>query len=464
MTRIRRFILVFTATMLAAGGVRADEDITALQDQAVTRLQDYIRVDTVNPPGNESRAVDFFASIFKREGIPYDTAESAPGRGNIRAWLKGGDKPALILLSHMDVVPANKADWDVDPFAGIIRNGYVYGRGALDMKSVGIVFLQTMVALHRAGKTMDRDVIFMGTADEEAGGEYGAGWVVKNRPRWFDGAGMLLTEGGGGTSYNNQRVFSIEVAQKIPLWLRLTAVDEPGHGASPRVTSAPGRLIAALTRLQNHPFPTHIVPSVDEYFRELAGLQEDEWRDAYANIKAAIRDPEFVLRLQLHNHGHHALIRNTCSITRLHGSNKINVVPQEASAEIDCRLLPDQDPEKFLALIKTLIDDPQIKVDVLLSFSAAASPTGTPLYRAITRGIKKYYPRAVIIPGVSGGFTDSHYFRDLGIASYGFAPFLVSQEDEGTIHGNNERISVANLKQGVRMLMDILNGLVYRSN
>lgn len=464
MTRIRGLIYMFASMMLVTTGVNAGIDLKELQEQAVTRLQQYIRVDTVNPPGNESRAVDFFAAFFEHEGIPYDTAESAPGRGNICARLKGGDKPALILLSHMDVVPANKADWGIDPFAGIIRDGYIYGRGALDMKSIGIVFLQSLIALHRAGKPLDRDVIFMGTADEEAGGEYGAGWVAKNRPEWFAGAGMLLTEGGGGATRGDKQVFSIEVAQKIPLWLRLTAVDQPGHGASPHVTSAPGRLIAALTRLQNHPFPPHIVPSVDAYFRELAGLEDGEWRDAYANIKTAIKDPEFILRLQLHNHGHHALIRNTCSITRLQGSDKINVVPQEASAEIDCRLLPDQDPEEFLALIKTLVNDPAIKIKVLLSFSAAASQTGTPLYQAVTRGIKKFYPRAVIIPGVSGGFTDSHYFRDLGIDSYGFAPFLITPDEASGVHGNNERISIANLKQGVRMLVDILNNLAYGSN
>jgi len=464
MTRIEMRMQVFTFLLLAAGGVQAGADLQALQGQAPGLLQEYIRVDTVNPPGNESRGVKFFADIFEKEGIPYDTAESAPGRGNIRARLKGGDKPALILLSHMDVVPADTADWDVDPFAGVVRNGYIYGRGALDMKSIGIVFLQAMRALHDAGRPLDRDVIFLATADEEAGGSMGAGWLVKNRPEWFRGAGMLLTEGGGGATYGDKQVFSIEVAQKIPLWLRLTATDEPGHGAGPRVHSAPGRLVTALARLQDHPFPPHIIPSVDTYFKNLAGLQEGEWRKEYADLQEALKDPEFPLRLQLHNHGHHALIRNTCSLTRLQGSDKINVVPQEAGAEIDCRLLPDQDPEKFIELIRTVINDPQIKAEVIMTFSAAASQTGTPLYQALTRGIQQYYPRALIMPGVSAGFTDSHFFRDLGIDSYGFAPFLVASEEASGVHGNNERISIANLKLGVRMLVDIINNVVHQGN
>ena len=462
MTRIQMRMHVIAILLLVSGAVSAGADMEALQGQAPELLQEYIRVDTVNPPGNESRGVKFFADIFDKEGIPYDTAESAPGRGNIRARLKGGDKPALILLSHMDVVPAAAADWEVDPFAGVVRNGYIYGRGALDMKSIGIVFLQALRALHDAGRPLDRDVIFVATADEEAGGGMGAGWLVKNRPEWFQGAGMLLTEGGGGATYGDRQVFSIEVAQKFPLWLRLTARDEPGHGASPHVNSAPGRLIAALARLQDHPFPPHIIPSVASYFKNLAVLQEGEWRKEYANLQEALKDPEFPLRLQLHNHGHHALIRNTCSLTRLHGSDKINVVPLEASAEIDCRLLPDQDPEKFLELIRTVINDPQIKVEVVMTFSAAASRTGTPLYQALTRGIKQYYPGALILPGVSAGFTDSHFFRDLGIDSYGFAPFLAASEEAGGVHGNNERISITNLKQGVRMLVDIINNVVYQ--
>lgn len=464
MTRLTGLMLIISVMLVCNTGVKAAGNIKSLQNETVDLLREYIRINTVNPPGNESRAVEFFARIFKREGISYETAESAPGRGNIWARLQGGNEPALILLSHTDVVPADPEHWDVEPFAGIIKDGYIYGRGALDMKSIGILFLQSFLGLHRQGRHLDRDVLFMATADEEAGGNYGAGWLVKNHPEVFKGTGMLLNEGGGGGVYGKRQVFSIEVAQKTPFWLKLTASDKAGHGSSPRVMSAPVRLINALTRINNYSFTPRVVPSVDAYFREIAGLQDSEWRVAYANMDEAIRDPDFLLRLQLHDHRHHALLRNTCSITRLQGSDKINVVPSTASAEIDCRLLPDQDHQEFLTLIKTLINDPRIKTEILLSFTAAASPTGTTLYRAVAEGIRKYYPQALILPGVSAGFTDSHYFRDLGIDSYGFAPFLISPEEGSTVHGNNERISITNVKQGVRMLMDILDRVVYRSN
>ena len=442
----------------------AAADLRSMQDEAVVLLQEYIRVRTVNPPGNESDAVKFFARIFEREGIPYESAESAPGRGNIWARLKGGDRPALILLSHMDVVPAEPDNWDVEPFAGIIRNGYIYGRGALDMKSLGILFLQSFLALHRQGKRLDRDVIFMATADEEAGGNYGAGWLVKNRPELFSDAGMLINEGGGGSVYSEKQVFTIEVAQKTPFWLRLTATDEGGHGSSPRVTSAPVRLINALSRINNYSFTPRVVPSVDAYFKGIATLQEPHLREAFANLDEAIRDPAFLLDLQLNDYRHHALLRNTCSITRLQGSDKINVVPTTASAEIDCRLLPDQDPDEFLALISTLINDAQIQTEILLSFTAAASPVDTPLYRAVSQGIKKAYPKALVLPAVSGGFTDSHYFRDLGIDCYGFSPFIIQREEGNGVHGNNERISIDNIQHGLGLLLDIIESIVYHSS
>jgi acetylornithine deacetylase/succinyl-diaminopimelate desuccinylase-like protein len=184
--------------LLVAAPVPAQDSATALQDQAVRWLQSYIRVDTFNPPGNEAAGVQFFKAILDAEGIPYETVESAPGRANIWARLEGGDQPALMLLHHMDVVPANKASWHTDPLSGEIKEGYVYGRGALDTKSSGILHLAAFVALHRSKMALNRDVIFVATADEEAGGFFGVGWLVKNRPELFKGVGSVINEGAGG--------------------------------------------------------------------------------------------------------------------------------------------------------------------------------------------------------------------------------------------------------------------------
>lgn len=171
----------------------------SMEDEALAWLQSFLKVDTINPPGNESRAVEFLASILENEGIPYQTAESAPGRGNIWARIEGGDEPALILLSHTDVVPANMKYWTTDPLSGEIKDdGFLYGRGALDMKGTGISQLATFLALHRSGRPLNRDVVLVATADEEAGGLYGAGWLIDNHPEIFEGAGLLINEGSGG--------------------------------------------------------------------------------------------------------------------------------------------------------------------------------------------------------------------------------------------------------------------------
>ena len=249
----------------AASSLEAQQpiDLNALQDDAVTRLQQYIRIDTSNPPGNESKTMQFFADIFTKEGIPFETAESAPGRGNIWARLEGGSEPALLLLSHMDVVPADRKFWSIDPFAATVKDGYMYGRGALDTKSLGIVELEAFLALHRSKAPLNRDVIFMATADEEAGAAYGAGWVVEHHPESFKGVGFVLNEGGGGTLDAGRQQFGIEVTQKVPYWFKLVSTGTPRHGSEPPIASSVNRLIRALYRLQTYEFSPRIIPAVD---------------------------------------------------------------------------------------------------------------------------------------------------------------------------------------------------------
>ena len=240
---MRSSVLALSAALTLISSIASAQegsDLEQPQAAAVERLQEYVRVDTINPPGNETRGAEFFARIFDQAGIAYEQAESAPGRGNIWARLEGGDEPALMLLHHMDVVPADAEHWTTDPLGGELRDGFIYGRGTLDDKLDGIVHLQTFLALHAAGKPLDRDVIFMATADEEAGGFYGAGWLVENRPDSFEGVGLILNEGGSGSisgeGEDAKISFEVEVTQKVPLWLKLIAEDEPGHGSMPRVT------------------------------------------------------------------------------------------------------------------------------------------------------------------------------------------------------------------------------------
>ncbi|MGH2634492.1 MAG: M20/M25/M40 family metallo-hydrolase, partial [Tepidiformaceae bacterium] len=349
---------------------------------------------------------------------------------------------------------------DVDPFAATVKDGILWGRGTLDTKTLGIVELEAFLTLHRMKTPLDRDVIFMATADEEAGAAYGAGWVVAHHPEAFKGAGFVLNEGGGGSVDGGREQFGIEVTQKVPYWFKLTATGTPRHGSEPPVASAVNRLVRSLYRLQTYQFAPRIIPAVDAYFKGLAPTAPPQWKAAFADMAKTIQNPDAILRLQTELPELAALTRNTCSITMLKGSEKINVIPPEASAQLDCRLLPDQDVAEFKRELRDALNDPGIAIDQILGFTPAVSSTDNDLYRAIVAVTKQHYPNAGIVPAVSTGFTDSHFFRDRGIASYGYAPFLVPQADESGVHGNNERLSIQNIRTGTQMMWQIVSRMV----
>jgi len=431
----------------------ANEDFAS---QAPQRLQDYLRIDTINPPGNESRGVAYLGARLREAGIDFQTAESAPGRGNIWARLPGGDQPALILLHHIDVVPADAKFWALGPLSGDLQDDYIWGRGAIDTKGLGITQLQAFLALHASGKRLNRDVIFMATADEEAGGLMGAGWLIEHHPEIFKDVGFLINEGGSGQITDGKPVYRVEVTQKVPLWLRLTATDIPGHGSYPRPTSSVTRILRAGHRIADTSFPYRVIPAVRSLFTGIAEFEKDELKTRFEHLDDAITDANFMAGLHLQQPGSVALLRNTCSVTSMTGSSKINVVPPTASIELDCRLLPDQNPEAFLNELTQIISDPNIRIEQLMGFTPAVSSIATPLFESITRTLTLHYENMKLVPSVSTGFTDSHFFRDLGIVSYGFSPFLFQPDEVTGVHGNNERISVENMVKGTRVMADFL--------
>ena len=432
-----------------------------LEDEAVTWLQEYIQIDTINPPGNEYRAVDWLAAIFDAEGIEYETAESAPGRGNIWARLEGGDEPGLILLQHSDVVPANEEFWTIPVLSGAIRDGQILGRGARDMKGLGTLQLATFLALHRSGVELNRDVVFLATAGEEAGGMYGVGWLVENRPEIFEDIGILLNEGGGGSrNARGDVVFSVEVTQKVPVWLSLDAIDVPGHGSSPRTTSAVTRIIQALNTMLENPFPPRVIGPVNEYFAALSVDMEEEWAGSYANIEDAIRDPAFVEKLHEARPGHNSLIRDTCSMTRMGGSSKINVIPPTAWAELDCRILPDKPAEQFISELEDLIGYTGVEIRTIMAFTPAISETNTRLFEAIRSVTQELHPGSRVLPSVSTGFTDSHFTRDLGIVSYGFNPLITNSGEHTGVHGNDEQVGEAAFREAVGDFYAVVRNVV----
>ncbi|MEX1197951.1 MAG: M20/M25/M40 family metallo-hydrolase [Pseudohongiellaceae bacterium] len=458
MTVLRLFTTFILCLGLSSAYAQVD---SALEDQSVRWLQELIRIDTVNPPGNEYRAVDFYADILEAEGIEYETAESAPGRGNIWARLEGsGEEPALILLQHTDVVPADEEFWTIDPFSGDIRDGTILGRGARDMKGLGVIQLATFLTLHRSGMELNRDIIFLATADEEAGGEYGVGWLIDNRPEIFEGAGILLNEGGGTSRDEDEIVFSVEVTQKVPVWLRLNAVDEPGHGSSPRTTSAVTRIVDALTLIRQNPFPPRIIPQVERYFAQLAERMDGEWRDGYADLSEAVQDPAFLDRLQAARPGHHSLTRDTCSMTRMQGSSKINVVPPQAWAELDCRILPDKPSGEFVDELQDMIAETGVTIEVIMAFTPAISTTSSRLYESIRNVTGELYPGSRVLASVSTGFTDSHFTRDLGIVSYGFNPLITETDEHTGVHGNDEQVPEDRFRQAVSDYFAVVSNVV----
>jgi len=425
-------------------------------DEVVQRLSGYLQVDTVNPPGNESRGVEYLAGILDAEGIEYTSGESAPGRGNLWARLEGDDAPGLVLLHHIDVVPVEHDAWSFEPFSGEVRDGYVHGRGALDTKGLGIVQLQAFLALADSGTPLSRDVWYVATADEEAGGAYGAGWLIESHPELFSDVGYLLNEGGSIRERTGELAVGVEVTQKVPLWLRLTASGRPGHGSAPQVETAVTRLLRAAQRIAETRFQARVVPAVHEMLAGIAPYQDEERALALADPVEAVQDDAFMLSLQLEEPGLHALLRNTCSITRLEGSAKINVVPAVARAELDCRLLPDQDPKAFVEELAIIINDPMVHIERIMGFSPAVSQSDTELFEAIRAVSEEYFPGSRVIPQVSAGFTDSHFFRDLGITSYGYSPFVLPVHEMRGVHGNDERISVENLRRGTQIMTDLL--------
>jgi len=433
----------------------------SIEEEAFDWLQSFIQIDTINPPGNEARAVEFIAGILEAEGIPYQTAESAPGRGNLWARIEGGSEPGLVMLQHTDVVPADEKYWTTDPLSGEVRDGYLWGRGTLDMKGTGMSQLATFISLHRAGVPLNRDVILVATADEEAGGLFGAGWLVEHHPEIFEGVGLLINEGGSGEQREKELLFQVEVTQKVPVWLRLTAVDTPGHGSMPNRTSSVTRIVDALAILRANPFEPRMVGAIDSMFQSLAQSASPEWEEPFSNMAEAVKDPELLTRLQAYSPYLHALTRDTCSMTRFEASNKINVVPPEAWAELDCRILPDRPSEIFVDELRNMLAATGVEIEVIMAFTAAISPTDTVLYAAIEEVTGERHPGSRVTPYVSTGFTDSHFFRDLGIPSYGFDPMVVPEAEFSRIHGNDERINIEAFKRGVIDHLAIIAAVVY---
>ena len=424
--------------------------------EATDLLSRYIQIDTTNPPGDEIEAARMLKEKFLTDGIPATTWEPEKGRGIVAARLRGIGKhtKSIILLSHMDVVPANPREWQVPPFAGAVKDGKIWGRGAIDDKGPGVIELMAMLAIKRAGILLNRDVLFVATGDEEEGGKNGAGWFVDHESTVFSDAGYLLNEGGGirALSDNKRKAYVVSVTEKTPLWIRLTATGPAGHASEPPAETAVTRLVRALDKLSDYNTPIHVIGPVQDYYHTMAEL--DHGPPQQVDLATALKDPAYLKKF-LDDPVQNASVRDTITPTVLSASKKTNVISETAFAEVDCRLLPGSDPKAVINDIKKVIGDDTIKLDVILNFPPISSPSRTPLMTAIET-LARQHDQSTVVPTMIIGFTDSHYFRQKKIVSYGFIPIEIASGEGKGVHGINERIGVKELADGIQRMVELL--------
>lgn len=455
-------VLLFAMAFPAVLGAQRPIDWDALQREAVQTLSDYLKVNTANPPGNELEGALFLKGILEREGFDVQLLDTVEFRGrkgaNLYTRLKGnGSKRAIALVHHIDVVPADNRYWSVDPYSGAIRDGYLYGRGALDMKGEGIVHLMAMLALKRSGVPLTRDIVFIANADEELSST-GAIVMVEKHADLLRDVEFLITEGGDNVvNQGTLAYYGVGVAEKRTFWQRLTVRGVPSHGSRPTRDNPVPRLVRALHRLAAFETPLEPTPGVRKYFRDISRTYTGERRAWLANVDSAITVPRAREWLTSDVYWN-AILRNTITLTGLQGSNKTNVIPAEATADIDIRILPSTDAQAFLAQLKGVVNDTAVHWETLLEPKAPLeSPTDTELFRAIERAARERDPAAFVTTPMLTGATDRPTYRRLGIATYGLDPFKVEAADaQRGVHGNDERVSVQNVGFGVRFLYDLL--------
>lgn len=435
-------------------------------------LSDLIRIDTTNPPGNETKAAKFIADYLAKDGFKSEIIESAPGRGSLITRLKGtGEKPNLLFLSHLDVVAANPAEWSVEPFAGTIKDGYVYGRGAYDMKGMTAVEVFTLKLLKKNKVPIKGDIVLAATADEEKGGEEGAGYILRNHKDkvWCP---YVLNEGGGlAIPQKGINVYPVQTAEKGILWFKVKAKGTPGHGSMPNTAdNAILRMNKVIAKLDAYRPETVYVPTLKEFLAQVTHVnpqlepyvtrllsnpaKSEQIIDEIAKIDKALAED---IRPRT---------KTTITPTIIHGGIKENIIPSECEAIFDCRVLPGQSVDEALATIKGLLKDvglDKLSFEIIQMHDGNESSTQTPLYSAITGVLKEFEPNCGISPTLTTGGTDSRFFRETGSICYGFHPMRPDEPNdllEKRMHGIDERITIENLVFGTSIFYEAVKRFI----
>ncbi len=433
-------------------------------EETITYARDLLRLDTRNPPGHEVRAAEYLQALLATEGIAGEIVGPNTDRATFIARLKGdGSAPPLLLMSHTDVVAVEQEKWTHGPFSGDIADGFLYGRGALDMKQMVTMEAMIMLLLKRMGLPLKRDVIYMAAADEERGGNEGAGWVVEHHPELIQ-AEYALNEGGGTCfEMNSLHYYPVQTAEKGTVRFRMRTFGKPGHGSVPHNENAVLKLAAHLSKMKPNLLPVHFTSTLRGYIAGLATTQP-------ANIAQSLHDiladettaDEAVDRLPLAEElklSLHAMLRNTVTPTMLHAGSQINVIPSEAEAFIDGRHLPGWTPEMFLEELRSVIG-PEAEITFLDPSTPLEADIQSPLFTTIKDVLNEYDAGATALPFLLTGGTDAKHVTKLGTMVYGFVPGLYVGASEGRrVHSHDERISVRSLQWGVRVLYDVVKRL-----
>ncbi len=452
-------------SMRPAGGGGIDWE-GALWD-CIAHLQALIRMDTVNPPGREMGVARYLDDVLRGAGISTTLLEPAPGRAALVGRLQGaGHQRPVMLVAHMDVVGVERAKWQTNPFGAEILDGFVYGRGAIDDKGMLAVNLQTMLLLNEhvkeSGGRLDRDVIFLATSDEEAGGRAGIGWVLENHPDLVD-AEFALNEGGRVREVDGRLSYAaVQCAEKVPCVLQLVASGIPGHASIPIPDNAVVRLARALAAVGSHREPVVMTELARRYFNALAEITDvpriaaamkDVASDEPARVTAGAGVLESTPRFD-------AILRNGITPTMLEAGVRSNVIPGQATATLNVRLLPGEHLEDLIGRLVGVIADPQVEVRVHAAGEQApeSAPEG-PLFEAIEASMATLAPGVPVLPFLSTGATDSAPLRRAGVMAYGLLPFPLTEADENRMHGNDERVAVSSIDFAVRLTYDVIQRL-----
>ena len=447
----------------AACGESAPKPISwfKLQDRSLETLVGLIQLDTSQPAGNEHLAADYIAKRLDSADIPYKLYEPAPGRTSIVARLEGnGSKRPILLLGHTDVVTVEPENWTFDPFSGTVREGKIFGRGASDDKGIVAGSLEVLIALKEHKVPLDRDVIFLGVADEEAGGTLGITYLVENHFEDID-AEFAINEGGRGSidpRTNRYVSFSIGTAEKTPRRARLIVDGKAGHGSVPTRDNPIGVMARAVARLFESPLPMELNETTRTLFTRLAATRPDNEAQIYRKILEP--DPSMEVQEQLRDIDpyYFSIIRTSISPTIFQGGYQRNVIPSRAEATLDIRALPGTDPEVMWEDIREIINDPSVQIEPMAVTRPAhlPAPLTTPLFNAFERIVQQEHPGAVVLPTMLTGATDSAQLRAAGVPTYGFGPGSYLGENTG-VHGNDEFLRVKGFQDYVRLLWLIVN-------